>query len=267
MSLPNDWNDLDREIWRAQKSRAHMPVVFRVLLAAELDVLVPHQPEMEGTTIKIANGEAFPFALFNGESGQFVVAFSSPERAEEGIKAGKVAPDTFLSAVVPGRDLCEMIGAMKFGLVLNKSCTTGELFLNHHLLRDLASGEALQSKGPQQTATMKLYTIDPADYPTDIVNAAFQKMRQHSAFRAAWIFAQEGDDGLCYNLAVLINPPSEQLRHELDLIVQLARPNKEMMLRVSALDLGDPENVTGAFRQFPVTFYTAPGFDPAKPFD
>jgi hypothetical protein len=268
MGLPENWNDLDRAIWRARKSSAEMPNVFRALLAAEMDVLMPYQTELEGEMIKIENGAPFPFALFDGEKRQFVMAFSCGERSEEGIRAGKVPNDTFLTGVVNGRDLCEMIGAMKFDLVINRSCQTGELKLNDELLRDLAKGLVLQaSTSEPNTERLTFYSIDPADYPTSVVQAAFEKMRQHSAFRAGWMLAQRTDHGPVYCLAALINPESEQLRHELNLIVQLARPNTAMELNVIALDLSDPENVIGAFRQFPVTFYLAPGFDPKKPLD
>ncbi len=268
MAIPENWNDLDQGIWRARKSSAEMPNVFRALLATEMDVLMPYQAEVEGEMIAIENGAPFPFALFEGEKRQFVMAFSSAQRSEEGMRAAKVPENTFLTAVVNGRDLCEMIGVMKFDLVINRSCQTGEVKLNDELLRDLAKGRVLQASPDEpDIKKLTLFSIDPADYPTAVVQAAFEKMRQHSAFRAGWMLAQRTDNGPIYCLAVLINPESEQLRHELNLIVQLARPDKAMELNVTALDLSDPENVAGAFRQFPGTFYLAPGFDPKKPLD
>jgi hypothetical protein len=266
MNLPPEWNELDRHIWRAQKDKSAILPFFRSLLSAELDVLVPYQNELEGEALRIENGAPFPFTLFDSPKGKYVVAFTSPERADEGMKAGSVRPNTFLSCVVNGRDLCEMVGVMKFSLVLNKSCQTGEFRMNDPLLRDLASGEALRS-APAPTAKMTLHQVEPAGYPTDIIQAAFQKMRQHSAFRAAWLLAQHDEKEWWYVLMAYINPPSDQLRHELDLVVQLARSKADLAVRTSQLDLGNPDNVIGAFRQFPDTFYTAPGFDPAKPFD
>jgi len=268
MNLPPGWNELDRHIWRAQKDKSALLPCFRSLLSAELDVLVPYQNELEGEMVKIENGAPFPFALFDSPAGRHVVGFTSPERADEGVKAGKIPPDTFLSCVVNGRDLCEMVGVMKFALVLNKSCQTGELRINDALLRDLANGEALRASPPDHTADkMTLHQVDPAGYPTDIIQAAFQKMRQHSAFRAAWLLAQHDEKEWWYVLMTLINPPDDRLRHELNLVVQLARSKSDLAARTGQLNLEIPENVTGAFRQFPDTFYTAPGFDPAKPFD
>jgi hypothetical protein len=267
MNLPPDWNELDRHIWRVQKDKSAVLPFFRSLLSAELDVLMPYQNELEGETLRIENGAPFPFALFDSPEGKYVVGFTSPERADEGMKAGKVPPNTFLSCVVNGRELCEMVGVMNFSLVLNKSCPTGEFRMNDALLRDLANGEALRATSPDHTDKMTLHQVDPAHYPTDIIQAAFQKMRQHSAFRAAWLLAQHDEKEWWYVLMTLINPPDDQLRHELDLVVQLARSKSDLAVRTAQLDLGNPENVTGAFRQFPDTFYTAPGFDPAKPFD
>jgi hypothetical protein len=228
---------------------------------------MPYQNELEGEALKIKNGAPFPFALFDSPEGKYVVAFTSSERADEGMKAGNVLPNTFLSGVVKGRDLCEMVGVMKFALVVNKSCQTGEFRMNDPLLRDLASGEALRSSSPEHTGNITLHQVDPAHYPTDIIQAAFQKMRQHSAFRAAWLLAEHDEKEWWYVLMTYINPPSDQLRHELDLVVQLARSKSDLAVRTAQLHLDNPDNVIAAFRQFPDTFHTAPGFDPAKPFD
>lgn len=113
MNLPPDWNELDRHIWRAQKDKSALLPFFRSLLSAELDVLMPYQNELEGETLRIENGAPFPFALFDSPEGRYVVGFTSPERAEEGMKVGKIPPNTFLSCVVNGRELCEMVGVMK----------------------------------------------------------------------------------------------------------------------------------------------------------
>ncbi|MEP6822297.1 MAG: hypothetical protein ABI946_08115 [Chthoniobacterales bacterium] len=229
---------------------------------------MPYHPEMDGAEMQVGNGSEFPFSLFEGEKGSYVVAFSCGERAEEGLRKGEVPPNTFLTALVNGRDLCAMLGAMNFGLLLNKSCRTGELQVNGEFLRDLADGTALQaSPEPAERRTFTLYAIDPADYPTAVVQAAFEKMRQHSAFRAGWLLAQETEAGPVYCVTALINPASEQLRHELNLVVQLARDDKALEVNVTALELDEPENVAGAFRQFPETFYLAPGFDPQKPLE
>lgn len=266
MSMPEDWNELDRDIRRVQKDKTALLSLFRRMISAEFDVLMPYQSEMEGEKIKIENGAPFPFALFDSPNGPYVVAFTSPARAEEGITAGKMAPNSFLSGVVNGRDLCEIIGAMKFDLVLNKSCKTGEVRLNDALLCDIANGEALHGRPAPEGGRMTLHKVDPAHYPTDITHAAFEKMRQHSAFRAAWLLAQHDEKESCYVLMTLINPPSDQLRHELNVLVQLARSKSDLAVRVAQLNLEQPDNVTGAFRQFE-PFYTASGFDPAKPFD
>ena len=238
------------------------------MLDTELHVLMPYHPEMEGADMQLGNGSQFPFSLFEGEKGSYVVAFSCGERAEEGMRAGKVPPDTFLTGLVNGRDLCAMLGAMNFELLLNKSCRTGELQVNGEFLRDLANGKALQaSPKPAEKRVFKLYAIDPADYPTTVVQAAFEKMRQHSAFRAGWLLAQETEAGLVHCVMALVNPASEQLRHELNLVVQLAHEEKALEVNVTALEPDDPENVASAFRQFPETFYLAPGFDPQKPLE
>ena len=94
--------------------------------------------------MQVGNGSPFPFSLFEGEKGAHVVAFSCGERAEEGLGKGEVPPNTFLTALGNGRDLCAMLGAMNFGLLRNKSCRTGELQVKGAFRRELADGRGVR---------------------------------------------------------------------------------------------------------------------------
>ncbi len=270
MSIPPDWNDLDHAICAAQKTRAHMPELLRKLAAAELIALVPYHPEMEGAAIKIENGAPFPFSMLKDKDGDVVPLFTSIERMEEGFRKGNVRENTYLPADIAGREIFEVLGVMKMRAVINKSCSTGELTLNDALMRDLADGSALQpGSAPAETKNFTITTIDPVDYPTHLVQVAFEKMKKHSAFRAAWIFTMGGTEDAernkqNYILLVLMNPTNEQLRHELGMVVRLAaKPGDEFT--IMALDEKNDGYVRDFFKRFPATFYTAIGFDPENP--
>jgi len=270
MSAPRDWSDLDHAIFAAQKTRATMPELLRQLVSAELIALVPYHPEMEGAQLKIENGAPFPFSILKDKDGEVVPLFTSIERMEEGFRKGKVRENTYLPADITGREIFEILGVMKMRAVINKSCSTGELTLNDALMRDLADGSALRpGTGPAETKNLTITTIDPADYPTQLVQAAFEKMKKHSAFRAAWIFtlgsaedAQRNKQN--YILLVLMKPTNEHLRHELTIVVQLAtKPGDQFT--ITALDEKNEAYVRDFFNRFPTTFYTAVGFDVGNP--
>lgn len=270
MGVPRDWNDLDHAIFAVQKTRAYMPELLRQLVSSELIALVPYHPEVEGAQLKIENGVPFPFSILKDKDGEVVPLFTSIERMEEGFRKGKVRENTYLPADINGREIFEILGVMKMRAVINKSCSTGELTLNDALMRDLADGSALRpGSGPAETKNLTITTIDPADYPSHLVQAAFEKMKKHSAFRTAWIFTPGGTEDAQRNkqdyvLLVLMNPTNEQLRHELTLVVQLAaKPGDQFT--IMALDEKNEAYVRDFFKRFPTTFYTAAGFDPRNP--
>ncbi|HVM49391.1 MAG TPA: hypothetical protein VMU04_15290 [Candidatus Acidoferrum sp.] len=73
----------------------------------------------------------------------------------------------------------------------SQDCATGDLTIPPNLMRDLANGTALKPLPPKVEERL-LQKLDPADYPTEVIQAAFEVMRRHRNFRAAWVFRVAG---------------------------------------------------------------------------
>lgn len=250
-------NELDQAIMKLRKSKAALPEFMRALREGELWALMPWHPEIEDEMMELKNGDAMPFSQLQDNEGPVVPVFSSHERVEEAIERAKIPPRTYSAAAMPARQLLEILGKVNLRAVVNKSCRTGEVTIGSDLMRDVASGSAFEAKESEATETRKMQILDPADYPTDLVQPVFELMRQHGCFRAAWIFGrtkEEGDPegGRGYQLMVLAEPREAALFHELNLVANSAKAEGD------ALELGMiPEN-DGA--------YTAQLFRMARPF-
>lgn len=219
-------NDVDRAIVAAIRSRANLPDLFRVLLAQEeLFFLVPFHPEVAGEEVELRSDMPLPFVQLADKQGTFVPIFSSCERADEGMEKGGVPPNTYLPAAMPAVQILEILGRASLRAALNLSCSTGTITLPPDLLRDLASGEALGAKPATQTGTREegtVQSIDPADYPTDLVQRLFESLRKYPQFRAAWIFTlpeeKRASAGARYQVLVLMDPRDDAAYNDLRLV-------------------------------------------------
>lgn len=266
-----DWNDLDRAIATFARHVSHLPELFRQLAAAEeILALVPYHPEVESAgSITIENGSPFIFVRWRDDEGEVVPLFTSPARVDEGVQRAGAEPGKYSSGSLSGHDMFEILGAMNLRAVLNPHCATGSFTMPPDLMRDLASGRALQAQGitaPEQEQGTLLF-IDPADYPTDLVQAVFEVVRQHREFRAIWIFGSPkpaAKPGLKrYQLLVLMEPRDDAVFHDFNVVSQNAcRETAEVHLGL--LPENDPEKLRHFMEQAPAPFYAAPGFE-AKP--
>ncbi len=221
-------NDLDRAITAAIRSKAMMPDLFRTLIADELWFLVPYHPELDGGIIELKPGMPLPFVQLADSKGTVVPIFSSEERVDEGLGKGNVTPGTYAPAAMPAVQLLGIVGRAGLRAVLNKSCKTGEIILPPELLRDLADGTALRPHPMESEETVhqgELKQVDPADYPTELVQRLFEAMRRHTHFRAAWIFTFP-DDGKRpaepphYQVLVHMDPRDDTVLHDLSLVAR-----------------------------------------------
>lgn len=262
--------DFDRIVYTACRKPSAMPELYRALIENELLALVPFDSRTEAIGgMELENGDQFPFVqLTDGQHGSVVPIFSSAERAEEALERAKVPPETYSLAAMDGRAMCEVIGAMNLHVMLNKNCaSTGEITLPPNLLRDLASGKALAPLplGREPEETVELSKIDPADFPTDFVQALFEVLRKYSNFRAAWIFKVRTeevlpDGGQHYGVMVLMQPRDEAIFHEFNMVVQAAR-NRRDDVRLGLLDGDDGARTTSYFQQAK-PFFIAADFQP-----
>jgi hypothetical protein len=171
-------------------------------------------------------------------------------------------------AAMPAVQMLEILGKAELRAVINKSCATGEITLPPNLMRDLADGSALRPLPGGERERRKLRKLDPADYPTDLVQAAFEVMRRHRNFRAAWVFGFGGGEpepanGRGYHMMFLMDPRDDAGFHDLNLVVQAARKQSDE-LRLGLLDETDTAFIARAFREAQ-PFYVAADYHPPQP--
>ncbi len=222
-------NDLDRALIAVQRSRAAVPDLYRQLAEGDLCLLMPYQPELENEALVLENGMEFPFVRLSDEEGDIVPIFSSSERAEEGTARGNVPPRTYLIGSMPARQVMEILGQTNLRAIINKSCSTPQFIIPPDLMREIASGELLEPLPEGATETAALTLLDPADYPTDLIQPVFEFCRQHRQYRAAWIFDSPAGrakvaatGGRAYQLLFLMDPRDRVVHHDLNMVIAAA---------------------------------------------
>lgn len=240
-----------------------MPDLFRKLIADELWCLIPYHPELEGEIIELAPGMALPFVQLADSHGAVVPIFSCQERVDEGLETGNVEPMTFVPAAMPAVQLLSLIGGAGLRAVLNKGCNTGQITLPPELLRDLADGTALRPHHLEAERGLHqgmLKHVDPADYPTELVQRLFEALRRHSHFRAAWIFILPEEEGVRqdpprYQVLVWMDPRDDGVFHDLSLVAR-TRSDSSEHVELGLLDEMNPEYIE-SLRQQVHPFYVA----------
>ena len=257
--------NLDRAIHALGKSTAALPEVYRRLTEGNLCALMPYHPEIEGEILQIRNGSPFNFAMVQGPEGaEAVLIFSSEARADESLTAGNVPLNTFCVGSMEARQMLEILGAMNMTALLNKGCATGAFLIPPDMMRDLASGEALKpagmgtDEGVQQTFKI----VEPADYPTNLIQPLFETLRRDRKFRAAWVLRKPeltAEGGTHYALMILMDPRDEVLAHAFNVVLSnsVTRPDEVML---SFVDETDHAYIAQLLKAA-APFYRAPDFD------
>jgi hypothetical protein len=248
-------NNLDKALSALQRSDAATPDFYRELAEGELWFLVTYHPEVENAVIQLKNGSPLPFARVKEGDGQVVPLYSSEERLNEGLKNGKVPPRTFSAASMPAKQALEIIGKVGLRAIVNKACSTGSIIIPPDLMRALADGTALKPRAMStgETRQVTLTILNPADYPTNLIQPVFELVRRHKNFRAAWIFgppavAGKAIDGKTYYLLLLMDPRDEVLFHDFNMVVQAASKGT-CTVEMSLADEKDPPYVASLFKQ------------------
>lgn len=250
-------NALDRAILALARSKAATPEFYRQLAEGELWFLLHYHPEIEGEMLELKNGSPIPFAVHNDGKKEQVMLFSSEERVDEALEKGQVPPRTFSVGSMPARQILEVIGKAGLWAIVNRSCSTGVVVIPPNLMRDLADGSALRplpDKHERQEGRLNI--LNPADYPTGLVQAVFECVRKHPKFRAVWIFGDPNPpaQGRGYQLLIFMEPRDEMLFHDLNMIVQAARAGDEVGL--GQLTAEDVKLIAGQAQPF----YAAPDY-------
>lgn len=257
-------NDLDRAIIDLCRSKAALPELMRQLGEGELWFFIPFHPEVEGGEMELKNGMALPFSQFEDPEGPVVPLFSSLERAEEARKKARFPARTFSTAAMPAKQALEILGKAELRAVLNKGCKTGQVVLPANMMRDIADGSALRpDTEPMPHIHETVNIIDPADYPTDLIQPAFEILRQHRNFRAAWIVERgkgkpTAADGRRYQFLVLMDPRDAVIFRDFNLVVQSACARTDEV-DLGYLDENDTAYIASLWKQTPA-FYTAPDY-------
>jgi SseB protein C-terminal domain len=255
-------NELDRCIQAMGRSQAVFPDFCRAVVQGELWFLRPFHVGIEDEPVVVKKGEAFPLALLRDKDGTFSPVFSSEARAEEGMRQGNVPMLTYWVGSMPAKQLLALFGGTSFGMTFNKGCVTGEVAINADLVRDLASGKVFQptENDPSLKKTGTVAVLDPADYPTEMVQRAFEFMRRHKHFRAAWVLRETATGRPGYVIGVLMEPHDTVLYHDFNLAVHAGHsPDYDTYLLL--LDEKSPAGHREMMKQTP-PFYTAPDFRP-----
>jgi hypothetical protein len=250
MDTPIPLNELDRTIAAMQKSQAAFPDFCRAVCEGSLWPLIPFEKGKAGEWIEIANGQPFPFVLLREPKGQAVPVFTSEARAEEGLRRGKVSKYAYSICHLQAMQFLEILGTTKFGAIFNKGCPTGSITIWPDLMRDLVSGAALKATemAKAETEHNTLTLLDPADYPTEMVQRAFEGLRRHKNFRAAWVLGKPPTDRPHYQLLVLMDPREDVIFHDLNLVVH-AQHSKSYETDMGLVDEQNPAYVASLFQQ------------------
>jgi hypothetical protein len=258
-------NDLDRALVAVQRGPSAMPQLYRELGEGEIFLLIPWRPDLElGDAFQLKNGMAFPFVRLQDEEGEIVPIFSSEARAQEGLERGKVPPNTMFIVSMPAIQVMEVLGKVGFRAVVNKSCTTPQFTVPPDLMRDIASGKVFEPLPVEHDEIeVALDLLDPADYPTGLVQAAFEVLRKYRNFRAVWIFrsprgAAVAPSGRGYQFLLLMEPRDDAIYHEFNMVIAAAG-SREDDIGHGLVDETDPVYIANLFRQA-APFYVATDF-------
>ncbi len=149
--------------------------------------------------------------------------------------------------------MLEILGKSDLRAVVNKGCATGELTIPADLMRDLADGSAFKPVPEEAPKQGRLKILNPADYPTNVIQPVFEFVRRHGNFRAAWVFdatlcVDVPAKGRAYQLLLLMSPRDKVIMHDLNLIVQSARA-KEDIVGLGLIDETNAAYIEQLFRQ------------------
>lgn len=265
MTDPIPLNDLDRAIVAMLRSRSAVPELLRRLREGDLWMLVPFHPEVANEEMNYLEGEPLPFLRTQSKDGVMVAVYSSQARALEGLKKAGMKPNAYMPAIMSALDVLGMLGKLELKMSLNQGCATGAVLLPPKSLRDLAAGTALKPSGADgESEQLRLDKVDPADYPTDLLQPVFEFFRRHEQFRVAWIFSRTmpGQPAPlhkpCY-LLVLMEPRDGALFHDF-LLVAKSEP-RAYEVNISLTESNEPELIANLFRQAQ-PFYVAAGYQP-----
>lgn len=260
-------NDLDLALMALGKSKSALPRFLRELGKGELWFLIPYHPEVIDQEMRIENGMMSPFVELVDATGPLVPVFSSYERAEEALRVAKVPANTYAAASMQAVLVLEVLSKMEIRGMLNQSCKTGQMILSPEMMRDVADGSAFQPEECDgEIVTHRLHIIDPADYPTDLLQPVFEILRQHRNFRAAWVLENGTPDGgevggRHFQFVIQMEPRDAAIYHDFNLVMASAAHATGHQADSGYVESDDEEYLASLWREV-LPFYIAPDHEP-----
>jgi len=259
-------NDLERLLSNPKFGPESYPEMFRLLRESELVFLLPYHPEMEGA-IGLKNGDALPpFVVWENKQekrGARIPIFSSIERAQEACKKTGARDNQYALAEMKGKELFHLISCQEHSIVLNPATSGRALFLDMEGVKQVAAAPYLEKNtGPQKQGKVQFLTA--ADYPTNLVQALFQRFRQTPGVQAAWMTKElnRTEPGTAYIVVVIATCDHEKLRQDI-LIVAGSAIHKDETCFVSFIDSTNAQGMAVTAKFTP--FFAAPDFKAPSP--
>ncbi len=263
-------NPLEQAFMAAARGPEGLPGLFKQLVASELAALMPYHPEMEGL-VEIRQGSGFQFLVWqHPERGLQVPLFTSEKRALESLDKLGANRQPSCMALIPGTVLFASLAGQKYGVVINPGCSTGEIFLDLKTVRSLADGSLLKPGAPAPLHAGRVSLVDPAEYPTGLVQPVFRFLTGQENVRAAWIFQEQptptpgrlptGPGG--YVIGLLVDGDPAPVMHDFSLVVS-GLGDAPSPIGLTVLSSEDPVQAD-LMKRFPA-FYAAPDFHSALP--
>jgi hypothetical protein len=251
-------NPLERAFAKAVRGAEGYPEFLRQLRGSMLVALVPYHPEMDGPG-EILSNQGMTFKLMGDERGPAIPLYTSEARARKVLKRRNTPSKWCCVIEMKGEWLLQAMAQHPHDVAVNPGCRDGSIRIGHKTVQKLADGSVFATVKEQDRGTVKV--IEPAEYPTALIQPVFQYLRDRPEVRAAWLFRHETSAAAknFYVCGLLLTGDVKPVENDLIMIAKAARaPDTDF--GVTVLDPNVPALADIMARFTP--FYAAPDFRP-----
>jgi hypothetical protein len=218
---------------------------------------MPHHPENVGETV-ITNHDRIPLVKVQGPDGKvFVPVYTKARHAHHAMKSMNQRFDIL---EMLGKELFDVLANHNVKVAINVRSGIGQIMMNENSVRKIADGSILETGRNSPTQNGAVQALEPADYPTNLVQPLFQFLRGRTEVRAAWIFRQVTPDPSappCYVIGLLMPQESDAVKQDVAIICKTSCPPPSSF-GVTTLNPQEPV-MAAVLKQFQ-PFYAAPDF-------
>jgi hypothetical protein len=260
-------NDLERAYVVALRGPEGHPELFRQLRESILTFLMPYHPEMDGV-IGVGNGDQVHFTIWQNKNGPQIPIFTSLECATDALKTIGAKENAYCVAEMLGKELFHLISTQEVPIVINPASGMGEFYMDLRGVKMLYDGSILKANGnspPEPRWHGKMKIVDPADYPTDLLQPVFRFLKMRPEARAAWLFRKVIEDTpgrRYYIFAVKLTGNEEQFKDDFSIVIRESN-NEKNDFGTLIFDGTFPAMEKAALKHPP--FYAAPDYKTPSP--